>query len=126
MFCFFNVIGFWKRSVVNSRGFQVRDEAEEKERKKREKEEKEAMKVLLRDQRRRIRNKCEELEMNRSHTEDLSLALPLEQVRLLHDEWPQCILCVGALQIWRVIEMQPCVTVFSASAARRRARARPI
>jgi hypothetical protein len=38
------------------------------------------MKVLLRDQRRRIRIKCEEYEMNRSQTEDLSLALPLEQV----------------------------------------------
>ena len=52
-------------------------------------EEKEAMKVLLRDQRRRIRNKCEEFDMNRSHTEDLSLALPLEQVNsdwLLRDE----------------------------------------
>jgi hypothetical protein len=41
------------------------------------------MKVLLRDQRRRIRIKCEEFDMNRSHTEDLSLALPLEQVRIL-------------------------------------------
>jgi hypothetical protein len=60
---------------------QVRDEAEDKERKKREKEEKEALKVLLRDQRRRIRSKCEEFDMNRSQTEDLSLALPLEQVR---------------------------------------------
>lgn len=59
---------------------QVKDDAEDKERKKREKEEKEAMKVLLRDQRRRIRNKCEEFDMNRSQTEDLSLALPLEQV----------------------------------------------
>ena len=59
----------------------MREEAEDKEKKKREKEEKEALKVLLRDQRRRIRNKCEEFEMNRSHTEDLSLALPLEQVR---------------------------------------------
>ena len=38
------------------------------------------MKVLLRDQRRRIRSKCEEFDMNRSQTEDLSLALPLEQV----------------------------------------------
>ena len=68
---------------------QVRDEAEDKERKKREKEEKEALKVLLRDQRRRIRSKCEEFDMNRSHTEDLSLALPLEQVNsdwLLRDE----------------------------------------
>jgi hypothetical protein len=46
-----------------------------------EKEEKEALKVLLREQRRRIRNKCDELEMNRSHTEDLSQALPLEQVK---------------------------------------------
>ena len=59
---------------------QVRDEAEDKERKKREKEEKEALKVLLRDQRRRIRSKCEEFDMNRSQTEDLSLALPLEHV----------------------------------------------
>ena len=62
---------------------QVRDEAEDKERKKREKEEKEALKVLLRDQRRRIRSKCEEFDMNRSQTEDLSLALPLEQARAL-------------------------------------------
>lgn len=65
---------------VLTRSAQVKDEAEDKERKKREKEEKEASKVLLRDQRRRIRNKCDEFDMNRSQTEDLSLALPLEQV----------------------------------------------
>jgi DnaJ family protein C protein 2 len=62
------------------RFFQAREEADEKERKRIEKEEKEAMKILLRDQRRRIRIKCDEFDMNRSHTEDLSLALPLEQV----------------------------------------------
>ena len=75
--------------VLILRACQVREEAEDKEKKKREKEEKEALKVLLRDQRRRIRNKCEEFDMNRSHTEDLSLALPLEQVNsdwLLRDE----------------------------------------
>jgi hypothetical protein len=68
-------------SAVLTWSVQVKDDAEDKERKKREKEEKEAMKVLLRDQRRRIRNKCEEFDMNRSQTEDLSLALPLEQVK---------------------------------------------
>jgi hypothetical protein len=66
---------------------QIRVDAEDKERKKREKEEKEAEKVLLRDQRRRIRNKCEEFDMNRSQTEDLSLALPLEQVSTRHLLW---------------------------------------
>ncbi len=69
------------RGLIFWGAFQVREDAEDKERKKREKEEKEALKVLLREQRRRIRNKCDELEMNRSHTEDLSQALPLEQVK---------------------------------------------
>jgi hypothetical protein len=44
------VVGAYK----TVRAFQVREDAEDKERKKREKEEKEALKVLLREQRRRI------------------------------------------------------------------------